>query len=117
MRHSGLSIKNISTDAISNSWLDFKEGIHTTLTPLGRFDTFTGIAEGLNNPGGDIVLVLGKSEAEPKIDFFLTSTGVYVYAVNLAAESEKGESARSLIEFVWIDVNSVARRIDKRYHL
>ena len=117
MRHISLRIENISTDTISNIKQESKDRSHATIYPLGSFYAFVGRAEGINDPGDNIVLVLGKSEAEPKIDFFLTSTGVYVYAVNLAAESEKGESARSLIEFVWIDVNSVARRIDKRYHL
>ena len=32
--------------------------------------------------------MLGKAEAELKVDFFLTNTGVYVYNVNLTAELE-----------------------------
>ena len=43
--------------------------------------------------------------------------GVYVYTVNLTVELEEGESSRTLIEFVWIDIDSLARRIDKRYRL
>ena len=42
---------------------------------------------------------------------------VYVYAVNIAAELGEGESTGSLIEFVGIDVDSLVRRIDKRYSL
>ena len=65
-----ISIKNISTDASYNSQWASKEDIHATLTPLGRFYAFAGISEGINNPDGDIIMVLGKSEAEPKVDFF-----------------------------------------------
>ena len=61
---------------------------------------FVGRAEGIGNPGGDIVIVLGKAEAELKIDFFLTNTGVDIYAVDLAAESEECDSSGYLIEFV-----------------
>ena len=46
------------------------EGSRTTLNPLGRFYVFTGRAEGLCEPGGDIVLMLGKAEAELKVGFF-----------------------------------------------
>ena len=63
MHQIGLSIKESSTTASSNSLRDFEEGSLTTLTPLGRFDAFGGRAEGLNNPGGEILLVLGKVEA------------------------------------------------------
>ena len=45
------------------------EGNRTTLNPLGRFYVFTGRAEGLCEPGGDIVLMLGKAEAELKVGF------------------------------------------------
>ena len=48
---------------------------------------------------------------------FLTNTGVNVYAVDLTSESEDGESAWSIIEFVRIEVNSIAIRIEKHYHL
>ena len=41
-------------------------------------------AEVLDKPGGEIVLLLGESEAELKVDFFLTSKGVYVYTVNIS---------------------------------
>ena len=47
----------------------------------------------------------------------MMNIGVDVYAVNLAAESEEGESARSIIEFVWIDANSLAIHIEGRYCL
>ena len=56
--------------------------------------------DGLDNPGGGIVLVLGKAESELKVVFFLTNIGVSVYAVNLAAESEEGEFAGSIIDFL-----------------
>ena len=56
-----ISIKNISTDASYNSQWASKEDIHATLTPLGRFYAFAGISEGINNPDGDIIMVLGKS--------------------------------------------------------
>ena len=70
MRHICISVKNISTVASSNSQWAFEEVSHTTLTPLGRFDVFAGRADALDNPGGNIVLVLGKLEAELKIIFF-----------------------------------------------
>ena len=114
MCHIGLSIKKISTDASSNSWWSFKEGIYTTLTLPGRFDAFAGRDEDLDEPGCDIVMVLGKSEAELKIDFFLTNTGVCVYAVNFTAKSEEGESAGSLIVFFWLEFDSLSRRIEKQ---
>ena len=72
----GISIKNISTDASSNSWRASKEVIHAILTPLGRFDVFVGRSEGLDDPGGDAVLVLEKSEAELKFDFFWKLRGL-----------------------------------------
>ena len=62
-----ISIKNTSSDASSNSQRASKEGIHATLTPLRRFDAFAGRAEGIKNPGGDIILVLGKAETELKV--------------------------------------------------
>ena len=63
MRHIGLSIKKIITNASSyNRWAS-KEGSHNTLTPLGRFGEFEVRAEGLDDPGGEIVLVLEKSES------------------------------------------------------
>ena len=40
--------------------MSLQGGQLTTLTPLGRFDAFVGRAEGLDNPGCNIVLVLGK---------------------------------------------------------
>ena len=43
--------------------------------------------------------------------------GVDIYAIGIAVESEYCESAGSIIKFLWIDVNSLARRIDKRYRL
>ena len=45
-------------------------------------------------------MVLGITETELKIGFFLINMGVYVYTVILAAELEEGESSGSLIEFV-----------------
>ena len=41
----------------------------------------------------------------------MTNLGVGVYAVYLAAELEEGESAGSVINFLWIDVDSLARHI------
>ena len=70
MRPIGLSIENISTDASSNNQLASKEGIHTTHTTLGRFDVFAGRSEGFDNPGGNILLVLGEAEAELKLKSF-----------------------------------------------
>ena len=84
MRHIGLGIKKISTDASYNSRWAFKEVIHTTLTPLGSFYAILGRAEFLDNHDVDIVLVLGKAEAELKVGFFLKNMGVCVYAINLA---------------------------------
>ena len=69
MRHIGLIIKNISTDVSSNSPRAFEEGSHTTLTPLGRFGAFAGRDESIDDPGGDIVPVLGKVKSELKVDF------------------------------------------------
>ena len=117
MRRIGLSIENISTGAIFNSRWASEEGSHAILILLGNFDAFAGRAEVLNNSGGDISLVLGKAEVEMKVGFFLTNTGVHVYAVGLTDESEEGESAGSIIEFFWIDVNSISRHIEKLYFL
>ena len=64
MHQIGLSTKKISADAISNSWRASKEGSHATLTPLGRFYAFAGRAEGISDPGGEIILVLGKADTE-----------------------------------------------------
>ena len=36
---------------------------------------YVGRSDGLDNPGGDIVLVFGKSEAELKVVFFLQIRG------------------------------------------
>ena len=47
----------------------------------------------------------------------MTNMGVGVYAVDLAAELEEGESAGSVVKFVWIDVESLARHIVERYFL
>ena len=41
----------------------------------------------------------------------MKNTGVDVYALDLAVESEEGESYGSVIEFVWLDATSLARRI------
>ena len=57
---------------------------------------FADRSEGLNKPGGNIVLVLGKAEIELKV-FFLTNTGIYAYDVDITDKLEEGESARSLI--------------------
>ena len=62
MRHIGISIKKISTDASYNSWKASEEGSYATLTVIDSFDAFAGRAEGLDDPSGDIVLVLGKEE-------------------------------------------------------
>ena len=70
MRRTRLSIKNISTGVSSNSERVFEEGSHATLTTLGCFYTFAGRAEILDYPRGEILLVLGKAEAELKVDFF-----------------------------------------------
>ena len=88
MRHIGLIIKTIGTDTSSNSWWSFEEGIHATLTPLSSFDEFVGRSEGINDTGGEIVLVLGKVEAELKVEIYLKNTGVDIYAVDLADESK-----------------------------
>ena len=69
MHRIGLKIKIISTDVSSYiSWAS-EEGSHATLIPLGRFYAFTGRAKDLEKPGGGIALVLGKAEAELKIEF------------------------------------------------
>ena len=60
--------------------------------------------------------MLEKSESELKL-IFLKNTGVDVYNVNLTAESDEGESSRSIVEFVVLDVISSARCIDKCYRL
>ena len=71
MRRIGRNIKNISTDASSNSQYASDEVIHATLTPLRSIDAFVERAEVLDKPGGDIVLMLRKAEAELKVDLFL----------------------------------------------
>ena len=45
------------------------------------------------------------------------NTGVGVYAVDLAAELEEGDSTGSVIEFVWLDVNNISKRTEKWYRL
>ena len=117
MHHIGHRIKNISTEASSDSWQDSKEVSHATLTPLRRFDAFAGRAESLGNNGFDIVLVLRNTESELKVELFLMKTGVGVYAVDLAAELEEGDSTGSVIEFVWLDVNNISKRTEKWYRL
>ena len=76
MRRIGLRIKNISPGDSSNSQWASKEGIHATLTPLGRFGAFVSIAEGLDEPGSEILLVLGKAEVETKVGFFWKMWGL-----------------------------------------
>ena len=55
--------------------------------------------EGLDDPGGDIVLMLGKAVAELRVVIFLTNTREYVYAFDLTDELEEGEPTRYLVEF------------------
>ena len=43
--------------------------------------------------------MLGKVEAELKVNVFLNNTGVDVYAVDIADESREVDSTRSIIEF------------------
>ena len=117
MRRIGISIKNISNGARSNSQWSSKEVSHATLTPLGSFGAFWGGAEGIDDPGGNIVIVLGKAEAELKVNVFLTNTGVDVYAVDIADELREVDSTRSIIEFFYLDINILVRRIKKCYLL
>ena len=70
MCHVSLIIEKISIGACSNSGWSPEEGSHVTLTPLGRFGVCVGRYDGLDDPGGDIVLVLEKAEAELKVKFF-----------------------------------------------
>ena len=53
--------------------------------PIWRFDAFVVRSKGHNDPYDDILLVLGKAEAELKVAYFLTNMGVNVYAVDLTA--------------------------------
>ena len=68
--HIGLINQKISTGASSNSWWAPEEVRHATLTPLGRFDVYVVRSDGIDDPGGDIVLVLEKVESELKVKFF-----------------------------------------------
>ena len=51
-----------------------------------------------------------------KVDF-LINMGGNVYDVDIKALLEEGESSVSIIEFLWIDVDIISRRIDKHYWL
>ena len=61
--------------------------------------------------------MLGKAVAELRVVIFLTNTREYVYAFDLTDELEEGEPTRYLVEFFWLDVDSISKLIDKCYPL
>ena len=47
----------------------------------------------------------------------MMNVGVGVYAVNIATELEEGESTGSVIDFFWLDIDSLDRLVEERYWL